>query len=117
MSSLTFTNKLYGATMLKPLRNNVVVKPERLRDETRSGLIIPFQVHERKNNPSLVRSEVVAVGPGFWGSEGDWVEPDLKVGDIVYFGGINYSGHVIEEDGVEYRLLRQVDILMKEVPE
>lgn len=99
---------------MRPTRNNVLVRPEKPKDQTKSGLIIPFQYHDRLNNPDLCRAEVVAVGPGFWTKGGEFVKPNVKVGDNVYFGGINYSGVPVEEDGVEYRLLREIDILMKE---
>jgi len=99
---------------MKPIRNNVLVRPEAPKTTTASGLLIPFQAIKKNNNPELVRAKVVAVGSGFRSVEGAWIAPDVKVGDIVYFGGLNYTGTVIEEDGVEYRLLREIDILMKE---
>jgi chaperonin GroES len=100
--------------MLKPIRNNVLVRAGKPKTATASGLLIPHQAADKLNNPELARSEVVAVGPGFWSDEGEWINPDVKAGDIVYYGGINYSGLAVEEDGVEYRMLREVDILMKE---
>jgi len=100
--------------MIRPIRNNVLVRPDGPAKETKSGLVIPFQAQDRPNNPELCRATVVAVGPGFWTQGGEFVKPNVKVGDIVYFGGINYSGVEVEEDGVKYRMLREVDILMKD---
>lgn len=100
--------------MIKPTRNNVLVRIEKFADKTKSGLIIPYQVGERMNYPELVRAEVIAVGHGFYSSEGVFIKPYVQVGDFVFFGGLNYSGEKIEEDGVEYRMLREIDILMKE---
>ena len=99
---------------MKPLHNNVVVREDAPKTTTASGLLIPFQAIEKNNNPELVRAEVVAVGPGIWGEKGVFIEQDIKVGDYVYFGGINYSGVKFEENGVQYRVLRHVDILLVE---
>lgn len=99
--------------MLKPTRNNIVVKPDAQEEKTKSGLFIPQTRLGANNNSELVKAEVIAVGPGYYTDKGVLVEPDVKVGDRVLFGGRNYSGTKFEEDGVEYRLLKEVDILMK----
>lgn len=99
---------------IRPIRDNVLVRPDKPRAATHSGLLIPFQARERLNNPELCRAEVVAVGPGIWTKKGEFAATRVKIGDTAIFGGINYSGVPVEEDGIEYRLLKEIDILMIE---
>ena len=55
--------------------------------------------------------EVVAVGPGRPTDEGKRVELDVKVGDTVVYS--KYAGTEIKEDGEDYLILRESDLLAK----
>ncbi len=70
--------------MLKPLRNQIVVKPIEETEErkTAGGLFVPQTVVESK----LKQGTVVAVGPGYLLDSGVLKVPDVKVGDVVLHG-------------------------------
>lgn len=99
--------------MIKPIRDNILVKPEAQSEKTRSGIIIPYARLDANNNAELVRAEVIAVGEGVWNNKGELQKPSVNIGDIILFGGRNYTGVVYEEDGIKYRLIKSVDVLFK----
>ena len=53
----------------------------------------------------------MAVGPGRTTDEGKRVELDVKVGDTVVYS--KYAGTEIKEDGEDYLILRESDLLAK----
>lgn len=99
--------------MMRPIRDNVLVKPKAQEERTKSGLYIPLARLTANNNAELVEAEVVAVGEGTYTQKGELIKPSVKVGDTVLFGGRNYTGTKVEEDGVEYRLIKEIDCLFK----
>lgn len=82
---------------IEPLHEKIVVLPFPKKKETESGIIIPDSSQER---PS--KATVVAVGKGI-----DGRPMELKVGDVIYH--TKNAGSPIEEDGVLYFILRDVD--------
>ena len=88
---------------LKPLFDQVVIKMEEAEETTKSGIILTAAAQEK---PQV--AEVIAVGPGGI-VDGKEVKMMLKVGDKVLTG--KYSGTEVKVDGVEYRIVRQDDIL------
>ena len=84
---------------IKPLADRVLIEPAAAETTTASGIIIPDNAQEKPQ-----RGTVVAVGPG----KKD--EPTtVKVGDTVLYG--KYSGTDLNLDGVDYMIMREVDIL------
>lgn len=88
---------------IKPLFDRVVIKTVEAEETTKSGIILTASAQEK---PQI--AEVIAVGPGGM-VEGKEVKMTLKVGDKVLTG--KYSGTDVKVDGVEYKIVRQDDIL------
>jgi len=88
---------------IKPLSDRVVIKTVEAEETTKSGIILTAAAQEK---PQI--AEVFAVGPGGI-VDGKEVKMMLKVGDRVLTG--KYSGTEVKVDGVEYRIVRQDDIL------
>ena len=88
---------------IKPLSNRVVVK--RFKAEpSKGGIILPDSAQERPQD-----GEVVAVGPGKRDEAGKLQPLAVKVGDRVYFS--SYAGTEVKEDGEEFLILAEDDIL------
>ena len=88
---------------LKPLGDRVLVKPVAAEQKTASGLYIASNAQEKPQ-----RGEVVAVGAGKLGENGERLPMDVKVGDTVIYG--KFGGNEVKVDGEEYLLLRADDI-------
>lgn len=88
---------------IKPLADRVVIKSVEAEETTKSGIILTASAQEK---PQI--AEVVAVGPGGI-VDGKEVKMTLKVGDKVLTG--KYTGTDVKVDGVEYKIVRQDDIL------
>jgi len=69
---------------LKPLHDNVIVKPSSIEDMTKSGIVLP----ETANNERPERGEVVAVGPGKILEMENKIHWKCKIGDKVVFKNI-----------------------------
>ena len=84
---------------LKPMADNVLLKQHEAAETTVSGIILATASKEK---PAIY--EVVSVGPGTKD-----VKMEIKAGDKVVVG--KYEGHEIKLDGVEYKFVKQDDIL------
>ena len=90
---------------LKPLFDNVVVKPAKAEEQTKFGLVIPDSAKEKPQ-----KGEVVAVGDGRWDEDGAKRVPmDVKVGDVVIYK--EWGKTSIKVDGDEYFIMSQNDVL------
>ncbi len=89
---------------LKPLHDNVVVKPMSADEVTKSGIVLPETSKERPE-----RGEVVAIGPGKRMENGQIAPMSVKVGDKVMFK--KYSPDEIKIDNQDFLLLGESDIL------
>ena len=90
---------------MKPLFDNVVVKPAKAEEQTKSGLFIPDSAQEKPK-----QGEIVAVGAGNWDKKGEHRLPmDVKVGDVVIYK--EWGKTPIKIEGVEYFLMSQSDVL------
>ena len=85
--------------MIKPIRNNVVVKPFKGSNVTDGGLIIPDTCVAESN-----RVEIVAVGNGIKDKP-----MKLKVGDTGY--RVKIWGTPIEENGEIFYIMEQDAII------
>ena len=94
------------ARQLQPLADNVVVKPIAKEEVSKGGIVLPDTVQERPKE-----GEVVAVGPGRVADDGKRIPMELKVGDMVVYR--NYAGTEFKEDGDEFLVLRESEILAK----
>ena len=89
---------------IRPLDDRVVVKPVEEDEVTAGGIVLPDTAKEKP-----VRGTVEAVGPGKLMDNGDRSSPSVSVGEVVIFG--KYGGMEVKIDGVEYKILREDDIL------
>jgi len=84
---------------LRPMADNVLLKATEAEETTSSGIILATTSKEK---PAIY--EVVAAGEGTKD-----VTMTVKVGDKVVVG--KYTGSEIKLDGVEYKFVKQDDIL------
>ena len=89
--------------MLKPLNDNVILKKEKAKNTTSSGIIISTK---EKNEEGL--SVVYAVGPGKV-VDGKLEKIDLKKGDKVIYK--KYSTTDISFKDEDYMIVKYSDIL------
>ena len=89
---------------MKPLYDRVVVKPIEAEETSIGGIIIPDAAKEKPT-----KGEVVAVGSGKVFDNGQVRAMTVKVGDKVIYG--QYSGSAYKADGVEYKIVKEDDIL------
>jgi len=90
---------------IRPLHDRVIVKRlEEQEGKSAGGLIIPDSAKEKPQ-----KGEIMAVGKGKRGDDGKIIPPDVQVGDLILFG--KYSGSEIKEDGVEYLIMREDEVL------
>ncbi len=84
---------------LKPMADNVLLKQHEAEETTSSGIILATS---NKEKPAIY--EVVSAGPGT-----KEVTMTVKAGDKVVVG--KYTGSEIKLDGVDYKFVKQDDIL------
>lgn len=89
---------------LKPLDDRVVVKPQEAEEKTPGGIVLPDTAKEKP-----LMGKVIAVGEGKRLENGTRVKMSVNKNDVVLFG--KYSGSDVEIDGVEYKILRESEIL------
>ncbi len=94
------------ARKFEPLGDRVVVLPLEKEDRTKSGIVLPDTAKERPQE-----GKVVAAGPGRISDDGKRIAMEVKAGDIVVYS--KYGGTEYTEDGVEYLILNERDILAK----
>lgn len=95
------------AFKLQPLQNMVVVKPYNKEEVSKGGIVIPDTAKEKPQE-----GEVVAVGPGRIGKDGERETLDVAVGDIVYipkFGGMPE----VKIEGEVYIIMPENQIIAK----
>ena len=85
---------------LKPLGDRIVVKPLQEEEVTKSGIVLPDTVEKEKKE----QGEVVSVGNGE-----KIIKLGIKAGDKVLFG--KYSGEDVTVEEVEYKVLKDEDVL------
>ena len=84
---------------LKPMADNILLKAAEAQETTASGIILATTNKEKQ-----AIYEVVSAGPGTKD-----VTVTVKVGDKVVVG--NFVGNDIKLDGVDYKFVKQDDIL------
>ncbi len=94
------------ARKLQPLGDRIVVKAVEQETQTKSGIYIPDSAKERPQEGS-----VIAVGPGKVNDDGTRAAMDVAVGDTVIYS--KFAGTEFEEDGEEYLVMRETDVLAK----
>ena len=85
---------------IKPLGDRVLVKPLTSAEVTRSGIVLPATAEKEQKE----QGEIVAIGSG-----AKIKKLGLKLGQTIVFG--KYAGDELEIDKVEYKFLKDEDIL------
>jgi chaperonin GroES len=89
---------------LKPLGDRVIVKALSAETVTKSGIVLPDTAKEKPQE-----GEVLAVGPGKVLDNGKRVKSEIEVGQHVLFA--KYAGTEVKQDGQQYLILRESDIM------
>jgi len=89
---------------IRPLDDRVVIEPNEAEEKTAGGIVLPDTAKEK---PMI--GKVVAVGEGKLLDSGKRGQMSVKKGDSVIYG--KYSGSDIEVDGVDYKIMRETEIL------
>jgi len=91
--------------MLKPLNDNVIVKPLDKEETSQGGIILPDTVSKEKPE----KGEVLAVGPGKVNEMGNRMPMQIRVGDRVIF--TKYAPNEIKLNNNTVLVLSEADIL------
>jgi chaperonin GroES len=89
---------------IKPLFDNVLVRPLEAQDKTSSGIYLPENAKEKPT-----KGKVMALGTGGYDDKGNKIEFAVKVGDTVYYK--KWGGNEIKIGSEEWQILEQKDIL------
>ena len=89
---------------LKPLDDRVVVKPQAAEEKTAGGIVLPDTAQEKP-----MMGKIVEIGNGKLLDDGKRAAMSVKKGQVIVYG--KYGGSDVEIDGVEYKILRESEIL------
>ncbi|OGH38203.1 MAG: co-chaperone GroES [Candidatus Levybacteria bacterium RIFCSPLOWO2_01_FULL_38_21] len=93
-----------GKNKIKPLFDNVLIRPLEAEEKTPSGIILPDSAKEK---PQI--GEVMAVGPGATNNDGKLIPMMVKVGQKVMYK--KWGGNEVKVDKEEWAIVEQKDIL------
>ena len=89
---------------IRPLYDRLIVRRVAEEEKTKGGIIIPDTA---KDKPT--EGEVVAAGKGRLTEDGKVIPMDVKKGDRILFS--KYAGNEVKNDGTEYLIMREEDVL------
>jgi chaperonin GroES len=89
---------------LKPLFNNILIKPLQAEEKTPGGIILPESAKEK---PQI--GEIMAVGEGFGSDDGRENKIVVKVGQKAMYK--KWGGTEVKVNGEDWMLIEQKDIL------
>ena len=89
---------------LRPLHDRVLVRRVEQDAKTTGGIIIPDTAQEKPMD-----GDVIAVGPGARGEDGQVHPLDVKAGDRVLFA--RWSGTEVKIDGEELVIMNESDVM------
>ena len=98
------TTKTANKTILNPLDDRVIVKPQEAEIQTASGIYLPEGAKEKPQTGTIL-----SAGPGKRDDDGKRVAMNVKQGDTVLYG--KYSGTEIEIDGEKLMIMRESELL------
>lgn len=95
---------------INPLDVRVLVKPDKVEEKTKGGIILPDQ-HKEQQKWATVKGTLVAVGANAWAEAkvSNGFVPPLAGSRVLFakYGGVNLEG----TDGEEYRIMNDEDIV------
>lgn len=98
------TKKTAKIMKIKPLFDNVLIKPLEAEQQTESGILLPDTAKEK---PQM--GEVMAVGEGTVDPNGKKIPMIVKPGQKVMYK--KWGGNEVKIQGEEWTLVEQKDIL------
>ena len=93
---------------IRPLDDRVVIEILDAEETTSGGIVLPDTAKEKPQ-----KGKVVAVGEGKLLDDGSRAKAGVAKGDVVLFG--KYAGTEVRIGDIEYTIMRESDILAKEV--
>ena len=94
------------ALKIKPTEDRIVVEALAAEAKTAGGIVLPEAAQEKPQ-----QGKVIAVGPGRMSKDGARLALSVKKGDTVVYG--RYSGTDIKVEGVDYKIMRENEVLAK----
>jgi len=88
----------------KPLYDRIAVRPIDQEEKTSGGIIIPDTAKEKP-----MQGEVIAVGPGARGENGQIYPLEVKVGNKIVYG--KWAGTEVKIDGQEIVVMKESDVM------
>jgi len=93
---------------MKPIGDQVLIQEKERADKTESGIILVDGPDEE-----FVYADVISVGPGLFTQTGNRIPMSVKAGDMVLLSKNNLGAQKkLKFDGVEYILVREMEISM-----
>ncbi|KKS98202.1 MAG: chaperonin Cpn10, chaperonin GroES [Candidatus Gottesmanbacteria bacterium GW2011_GWA2_43_14] len=89
---------------VKPLFDNVLIKPLEEESKTPSGIVLPESAKEK---PQI--GQIMAVGPGAIDEDGKRILMSVKVGQKVIYK--KWGGNEVKIDHQEWLVVEQKDII------
>jgi len=89
---------------IKPLFDNVLIKPLEAETKTPSGIILPDSAKEK---PQM--GEIMAIGDGHVDPKGNKRQMSVKVGQKVMYK--KWGGNEVKVEGQEWVIVEEKDIL------
>ena len=89
---------------LRPILDRIIIKSQEPEQETSGGIIIA-----NAKNEGIIKAEVLAVGPGAYDEKGNFVVPDVNVGDEILVN--NMAGQKFEHDEEQYVAISNDEIV------
>ena len=90
--------------IVKPLRENILIKRVEEENRTAGGIILPETAKEKPTE-----GKVIAIGEGRVTPDGKVLPMSIKVGDVVLFS--KWTGTEIKVDGEPHLIVKEGDIL------
>ena len=87
-----------------PLHDRVLVRRIEGDEKTKGGLFVPETAKEKPSE-----GEVVSVGAGARGDDGELIPMAVRVGDRILFG--KWSGTEVKLDGEDLLIMKESDIM------
>ena len=94
------------ARKYQPFGDRVLIKPVEREEVSSGGILLPDTAQEKPQE-----GKIVAVGPGRIADDGKRITMESKVDDLVVYS--KYAGSELKEEGEDYLILRESDILAK----
>ena len=93
---------------MKPMGDQILIKEEKKSDKTESGIILVDGAYDEE----FVYAEVIAIGPGLFTQTGNRLPMSVNPGDTVLISKNNLGSQKKIKFGVEYILVREMEISM-----